>query len=36
MFILAEVPDVGRDNLIVGIWRKRKRRRYGLLPVNYP
>ncbi len=31
---LAEVPDVGRDSLIVCIWRKRKRRRYGLLLVN--
>ena len=34
ILLLAEVPDVSRDNLIVRIWRKRKRRRYGLLLVS--
>ena len=34
LFQLAEVPDVGRDNLIVRIWHKKKRHLCGLLLVN--
>ena len=31
--ILAEVPDVGGDNLIVRIWHYRKGRPYSVLRV---